>query len=591
MPNILIAVPGKKEKLPLSASHPELAKEAYGWDPTQFEAGSHKKVNWKCKKGHKWEAELRTRSVKGYGCPFCSGRKPIIGETDLKTTHPEVANEADGWDPTTVKKASNNKLKWKCKVGHNWMASPADRISGKQTGRPNGCPFCSGQRLLKGFNDLETVSPGIAKEAYKWDPSTLTSGSKQKKKWKCNQNHIWEAFVYSRKSSGCPFCSGRKAINGKNDLGTMNPKLSKELVDADAGTFKVSSHTKLNWRCKEGHIWKATVSDRSAGRGCPTCAGKKVLARFNDLKTTHPRIADEAYGWDPSTSTAGSGVKRYWRCKKGHIWNVSTSNRISLKKGETSGCPICLGLRIQKGFNDLKTLHPLLAKEAHEWDPSLIGLSSKRKLSWKCKKGHIFESAIENRLRGDGCQFCSGRKCLTGFNDLRTTDPKLANEAFGWDPSTISRGSGKRLEWICTEGHTWFATPNTRTTSKNNASGCPGCEKNGFNPEKNAYVYLVEHSEWKMLQIGITNSPKSRIAKHRQRGWVQIDIIGPIPGKKAKTIERNVLNYLKSIKVSFANKSGGKKFDGWTEAWTKSDFEVKSIKELMWLTEEFEKKK
>jgi len=37
-------------------------------------------------------------------------------------------------------------------------------------------------------------------------------------------------------------------------------------------------------------------------------------------------------------------------------------------------------------------------------------------------------------------------------------------------------------------------------------------------------------------------------------------------------------------------KLGGKKFDGWTEAWSKSTFDVKSIKELMRFTEEFEEK-
>ncbi len=39
VPNILIAVPGKKEKLPLSVTHPELAKEADGWDPTAITKG------------------------------------------------------------------------------------------------------------------------------------------------------------------------------------------------------------------------------------------------------------------------------------------------------------------------------------------------------------------------------------------------------------------------------------------------------------------------------------------------------------------------------------------------------------------------
>jgi hypothetical protein len=136
------------------------------------------------------------------------------------------------------------------------------------------------------------------------------------------------------------------------------------------------------------------------------------------------------------------------------------------------------------------------------------------------------------------------------------------------------------LKWKCAEGHIWIARLNSRTNTNNNGSGCPGCEKNGFNPEKNAYVYLLKHNSWKMLQIGITNSPKSRLAKHRQSGWIQLDLVGP----------SQVLRYLKYRKVIFANKAGGKKFDGWTEAWIASSLKVKSVKEIMKLTEELEKK-
>jgi hypothetical protein len=32
-------VPTKKEKQPLSVNHPELAKEADGWDPSEFTSG------------------------------------------------------------------------------------------------------------------------------------------------------------------------------------------------------------------------------------------------------------------------------------------------------------------------------------------------------------------------------------------------------------------------------------------------------------------------------------------------------------------------------------------------------------------------
>jgi hypothetical protein len=44
-------VPSKKEKYPLSVTHPELTKEADGWNPSSVTFGSGKKVKWKCKLG------------------------------------------------------------------------------------------------------------------------------------------------------------------------------------------------------------------------------------------------------------------------------------------------------------------------------------------------------------------------------------------------------------------------------------------------------------------------------------------------------------------------------------------------------------
>lgn len=53
-----------------------------------------------CSKGHKWPAKLGNVTHNHQGCPYCSGRYPIVGETDLWTTNPETAslllNKNDG---------------------------------------------------------------------------------------------------------------------------------------------------------------------------------------------------------------------------------------------------------------------------------------------------------------------------------------------------------------------------------------------------------------------------------------------------------------------------------------------------------------
>lgn len=124
--------------------HPELIVE---WDfekneknPDQFTEFSSIMVNWKCSKGHCWSARIYNR-VRGRGCPFCAGHKPVKGETDLATLMPKLAAE---WDyeanpaaPTQYTKGSNAKVGWVCAAGHKWNARIVDRSHG------TGCPFCT----------------------------------------------------------------------------------------------------------------------------------------------------------------------------------------------------------------------------------------------------------------------------------------------------------------------------------------------------------------------------------------------------------------------------------------------------------------
>ena len=76
----------KKEKL-LISKRPNLLKE---WNyekngnlqPDSFSCWSHKKVWWKCDKGHEWQTAISLRS-RGDNCPFCSGRRVLTGFNDF----------------------------------------------------------------------------------------------------------------------------------------------------------------------------------------------------------------------------------------------------------------------------------------------------------------------------------------------------------------------------------------------------------------------------------------------------------------------------------------------------------------------------
>ena len=70
-------------------------------------------------------------------------------------------------------------------------------------------------------------------------------------------------------------------------------------------------------------------------------------------------------------------------------------------------------------------------------------VNSGRKVWWKCKEGHEWQSRISDRSRGNGCPYCSGKKALTGINDLKTLNQRVASE---WN---YDLNVGKKPEEFC----------------------------------------------------------------------------------------------------------------------------------------------
>lgn len=105
----------------------------------------------------------------------------------------------------------------------------------------------------------------------------------------------------------------------------------------------VSAHSnkKFWWRCKQGHQWQATASDRSRGNGCPYCYGRNAT-REKSLAATHPEIALEWHEDNQGSAFdvgAGSSRRAIWRCRHGYVWEQPIRNRIKY----LSKCPHCSG--------------------------------------------------------------------------------------------------------------------------------------------------------------------------------------------------------------------------------------------------------
>lgn len=136
----------------LKSKLPNLSEE---WHPTrniniqpnEVSSGSHKKVWWKCVKGHEWESQIRHRAS-GIGCPYCSNKK-VSNDNCLVTTHPDLVKE---WNieknmditPNDVTFGSGIKVWWKGGCKHEWQAIISNRAR-----RGDGCPKCRYKKLVK----------------------------------------------------------------------------------------------------------------------------------------------------------------------------------------------------------------------------------------------------------------------------------------------------------------------------------------------------------------------------------------------------------------------------------------------------------
>lgn len=253
-----------------------------------------------------------------------------------------------------------------------------------------------------------------------YQPEDISYGSNKKIIWNGKCGHTWEATAKNRRNgSGCPFCSGNKALKGFNDLTTLFPALAEEWSELNhpllPSLVTVKANRKVWWRCRNcGQHWQARIADRTDGHGCPVCAGEKLVQGINDLFTEHPDIAVE---WSDRNEKAPTQVwsksreNVWWKCSAcGHEWSAVINSRVKGQK-----CPACTDRVVRKGYNDLKTVCPTLAAE---WDygsngdllPENILASSMRVAFWKCGCGHRWRSKISDRRAGTGCPNCEARE-------------------------------------------------------------------------------------------------------------------------------------------------------------------------------------
>jgi len=232
-------------------------------------------------------------------------------------------------------------------------------------------PVGSGGRGVRRADSLAALRPELVRSLHPelnghLDPYRIGVRSGQKLWWRCGAcGHVWSAAPHERSSGGgCPHCAQlkRNAFNRRvrpeRSLAAKRPDLVAELHpslngELDSAALGAGSGQSVWWLCRQcGHEWRAAVTDRARGRGCPQCARRRVadaasrrnrrVSRDRSLVLKRPDLARGLHptrngDLDPLSLAAYSNQSVWWLCPAcGNEWQ-----RAPYARRAAGRCPRC----------------------------------------------------------------------------------------------------------------------------------------------------------------------------------------------------------------------------------------------------------
>lgn len=263
-------------------------------DPQETPVSRSWYLRWGCSTNseHVWLASLSERGVRGLGCPYCSGRKILVGDNDIATHHPELIrmwSDKNDYLPTEVTRGSRKSMVLNCLSGHEYSVTAKNySVLGRR------CPYCSGTRVGVDKN-IGTDYPEIMQYWHPDNPPVAEFGPSTRKvvKFRCpvDNTHEWSTLPENQvRRMRCPFCSGHLITIGQNDLASTHPELANEWDfqknDLPPQSYKFGSSQSVWWTCPRdaAHSYEASITHRTYYQhGCPECSTSGIENWVYDL--------------------------------------------------------------------------------------------------------------------------------------------------------------------------------------------------------------------------------------------------------------------------------------------------------------------
>ena len=288
----------------------------------------------------------------------------------------------------------------------------------------------------------------------------------------------------------------------ENCLAVACPKVAAMLSEKDKKlAFEVTtgSKRKLTFVCPdcgqefESRIFNIVRSVDKGFTGCSVCAGRKIIPGINDLASKYPEIAAM---WSNKNKKSASEIavkcnkKAIFVCPDcGEEFEAKIEHVVCSVSNGNTGCPVCRGLRVAPGINDLASQCPKAAamwSSKNKLSASEVAAKSGKIAFFVCPDcGHEFETDVIHAVRSvsggtTGCPVCAGRKIVPGINDLTSQCPEAAamwSSKNKLSASEVAVKSNKKAFFKCRDcGQEFEATiQNVVRSVINGTTGCPVC--------------------------------------------------------------------------------------------------------------------
>lgn len=377
-----------------------------------------------------------------------------------------------------------------------------------------GCRKCSTARnKLKSRLTQEQVDTRLkAKGLVALEEYVNSSTGMNCKCLKCGNIQIVK-FEYINHVHGCAKC-GLK-------LGGLKGRVSQEKAVKTMQSLNLEplepyelSGKKWKCRCLQcGSIVYPTYIGATGGlRGCTKCG---YLSSAESRRTPEEDALEilKRAGFEPLAPYKNAHAKWKSKCIK---CGKTSSIQIASLKHQKSGCRFCA----PNAPIDSKTANRIMKKsQLKPLEPFTTGRSK-----WKCeclRCGRIVHPSFSKVQMGQsGCRHCG---YLISAEKNRTPESEAVAVMIQAQLKPLEPYTGDGSKWKCECLKCGQIVYPMLTNIKQKNGGCMYCAMKGIDFHKPAYLYLLTHTEFGSLKVGVGNSQEGkkndRIKRLQKYGW------------------------------------------------------------------------